>query len=425
MQKIWLLFYNIIFIPVFSIVLRLAGLFNSKVRKGLRDRKRIFENLILDAAAIDKTKKMIWLHSSSLGEFEQAKPIIEELKKRKDINILVTFFSPSGYENSKRYPFADLVAYIPFDTVSNAGKFISIIKPDIAIIMRYDIWPNHIWAMKKADVPVLLVDATMKEKSPRKFPLIRSFHENLFRDITHILTVSEKDAKGFKEFGCNDKQIRVVGDTRFDRVHQKSITAKESRLINKEFLEGKKIIVAGSTWPSDEEIILPAFVKLTRYLDNVLLIIAPHEPTLINLENLENDLRRHMRTIRFSFLNNYRDEAVIIVDSIGILMTLYSYADVAFIGGGFKHNVHNVLEAAVYGVPVLFGPKIENSQEAYELIKTGGGVMVKNRKDAYRQLRTLLSDDNLRRSKAENSFNYVEKNTGATEKIISEINRLL
>jgi len=132
-----------------------------------------------------------------------------------------------------------------------------------------------------------------------------------------------------------------------------------------------------------------------------------------------------MRTIRFSFLNNYRDEAVIIVDSIGILMTLYSYADVAFIGGGFKHNVHNVLEAAVYGVPVLFGPKIENSQEAYELIKTGGGVMVKNRKDAYRQLRTLLSDYNLRRSKAENSFNYVEKNTGATEKIISEINRLL
>jgi len=425
MNKICFLFYNYIIIPALYILFQVMGLFNAKVRRGLKGRKRIFENLILDAASLDKTKKLIWFHSSSLGEFEQAKPIIEELKKRKDINILVTFFSPSGYENSKRYPYADLVSYIPFDTVTKAEKFINIVKPDIAIIMRYDIWPNHIWAMKKANVPMLLVDATMKDGSPRKIPLIKSFHENLFKDITRILTVSEADAKGFKEFSCSDEQIRIVGDTRFDRVHQKSLKAKESMLIKKEFLLNKKVIVAGSTWPSDEEVILSAFIKLIKYVDDILLIIAPHEPTILNIENIENGLQKHINTIRFSFLNNYKNEQVIIVDSIGILMTLYSYAEAAFIGGGFKHNVHNVLEAAVYGVPVLFGPKIENSQEAKELLKRGGGTMIKNKKDAYRQLRSIFKDAAIRKSKAEVSFNYVEENLGATESIIKEIYKLI
>src|SRR3970040_530730 len=206
MKKIWNLFYNIIIIPALYVSLNLMGLFNAKVRKGLRGRKRIFENLVLDAVFLDKSKKLIWFHSSSLGEFEQAKPIIEELKKRKDINILVTFFSPSGYENSRRYPYADLVSYIPFDTVSKAENFLRIVKPDLAVIMRYDIWPTHFWKMKKASIPTFLVDATMKENSLRKIPLIKDFHVNLFKDITRILTVSDSDANGFKEFGCSDNQ---------------------------------------------------------------------------------------------------------------------------------------------------------------------------------------------------------------------------
>ena len=401
------------------------GLFNSKVRRGLKGRKRIFENLVIDAAALDKSKKLVWFHSSSLGEFEQAKPIIEELKKRKDINVLVTFFSPSGFENSRRYPYADLVSYIPFDTVTNAENFINIVKPDLAVIMRYDIWPNHIWKMNKAKIPSFLVDATMKENSLRKIVLIKNFHENLFNNITRILTVSETDAKGFKEFGCSDKQLSVVGDTKFDRVHQKSIKAKESKLIKEEFLKNKKVIVAGSTWSADEDILLPAFVKLTKYVEDVFLIIAPHEPTLLHIESIENELYKFAKTIRFSHLHNYKDEKVIIVDSIGILMTLYSYADAAFIGGGFKYNVHNVLEAAVYGVPVLFGPKIENSQEAKELLKRGGGILVKDKKDTYKQLRTLFIDENQRKTKADISFNYVEENLGATEKIINEIYRVV
>ncbi|HSP89182.1 MAG TPA: glycosyltransferase N-terminal domain-containing protein [Ignavibacteriaceae bacterium] len=425
MEKIWYLFYNIIVIPALYLALHFLGLFNSKVRRGLKGRKRIFENIIIDAASLNKSKKLVWFHSSSLGEFEQAKPIIEEIKKRDDINILVTFFSPSGYENSKKYPYADLVSYIPFDTASKAENFINLVKPDLAVIMRYDIWPNHIWKMKKANIPTLLVDATMKENSLRKIPLIKSFHENLFKNITRILTVSENDAKGFKEFGCTEKQLTVVGDTRFDRVHQKSLKAGSSKLIRDDLLTNKKIIVAGSTWSTDEDVLLPAFVKISRYIKDVILIIAPHEPTLLHIENIENELYKYSKTIRFSHLQNYKDEKVIIVDSIGILMTLYSYADVAFVGGGFKYNVHNVLEAAVYGVPVLFGPKIENSQEAKELLKRGGGIIVRDKKETYRQLRSLFSDDKLRKDKSDISFNYVNESLDATSKIVNEIYKII
>ena len=425
MVKTWFLFYNVFILPPLYISLLIGSLFNSKIRTGLRGRKRIFENLIIDAASLNKPKKLIWFHSSSLGEFEQAKPIIEELKKSYDVNILVTFFSPSGYINSKKYPYADLVSYIPFDTVSNAEKFISLVKPDLAVIMRYDIWPNHIREMKRAGIRMLLVDATMKERSSRKIPLIKSFHEVLFKKITKILTVSETDANGFKGFGCTDEQLKVVGDTRFDRVYQKSLKAKQTHLIKDEVLKGKKVFVAGSTWNADEEIILPVFLKLHKFLGNIMLIIAPHEPTLLNIENIENEVGRYVETIRFSHLNNYKDEKVIIIDSIGILSTLYFYADVAFVGGGFKHNVHNVLEAAVYGIPVLFGPKTENSQEPKELQKRGCGILARNKKEAYRELKTLFINDDLRKSKREISLKYIEENLGATEKIIKEIISLL
>jgi len=425
MIKIWFFFYNVFILPPLYFTLLIGSFFNSKIRIGLKGRKRIFENLIIDAASLNKTKKLVWFHSSSLGEFEQAKPIIEELKKKFDINILVTFFSPSGYENSKKYPYADLISYIPFDTPINARRFISIIKPDLAVIMRYDIWPNHIYEMKRVGIPMLLVDATMKKRSSRKMPLIKSFHEALFKKLTKILAVSQADAEGFKEFGCTDEQLKIVGDTRFDRVYQKSLKAIEKRLIKGEILKDKKIFVAGSTWNTDEEIICPAFLKLQKYLGNIIMIIAPHEPTILNIENIENEVGKYVETIRFSHLNNYKNEKVIIVDSIGILSTLYFYADVAFVGGGFKSNVHNVLEAAVYGVPVLFGPKIENSQEPKELQKKGSGILIRNKKEAYKELRTLFGNDELRKSKKEISLKYIEENLGATEKIIREIKKFL
>ena len=425
MKSFWFIFYNLIIIPSLYVGSRIIGIFNEKMRKGIIGRKRIFENLILDALSINKSKKLLWFHSSSLGEFEQAKPIIEELKKNQNLNILITFFSPSGYENSKRYPYADLVAYIPFDTSSNAERFIKLVRPELAVMMRYDIWPNHIWAVKKAGITSYLVDATMESNSPRKFPLIKNFHKVLFKDISRILTVSEKDANEFRDFGINGDKIKAIGDTRFDRVYQRSLSARSRNLIKDDILKNKKVFVAGSSWEVDEEVILPAFLKLTKYDKNVILIIAPHEPTLIHLEKIENDFAKEVDTIRFSFLNNYKNERVIIVDSIGILLTLYTYAHVAFIGGSFKQNIHNVLEAAVYGIPVMFGPKIEKSAEAIKLMKRGGGIMIRNKREAYRHLRTLFSNEKLRKEKGEISYKFVEENLGATQRMLEEINKVI
>ncbi len=425
MKTLWYIFYDFVVIPFLYVVLHFGGIFNNKIKRGIKGRKRVYEEIILTASSLNKRKKLIWFHSSSLGEFEQAKPIIEELKKNHDVNILITFFSPSGYENSRKYPHADLIAYIPFDTIYNARKFIKIVKPDISVLMRYDIWPNMIRVLSEKDIPIFLVDATMRSDSHRKLPFIKSFHKILFSALTKILTVSEIDAKEFAKFEISSDKIIAVGDTRFDRVYQRSLLAKEKRLINVEVLRNKKIFVFGSSWEQDEEVIFPAFTKLAERDKSVLLIVAPHEPTLLHLEKIEHEFEGKLKTIRFSFLNNYSNEKVIIIDSIGILLTLYTYADAAFIGGSFKQSIHNVLEAAVYGIPVLFGPKIDTSQEAQKLHQLGGGILVRNKKEAYRSIRMIFSDEELRRSKGQISSQYVKENLGATSRILNQIYKFI
>jgi 3-deoxy-D-manno-octulosonic-acid transferase len=425
MKLIFNIFYNYLILPLLYAALRFAGLFNKKIRAGILGRKRVYEKLILSATSINKSKKLIWFHSSSLGEFEQAKPIIEKLKQEKDVNVLITFFSPSGYENSIKYPFADLIAYIPFDTKANAEKFIAITNPTLAVIMRYDVWPNMIESLRNKNIPIFLVDATLRSNSPRKYPLLKSFHKILFGSLSKILTVSESDAKEFKSFGLNDKKVSAVGDTRFDRVYQRSLLAKNKQLIKSIILQNKKVFVAGSTWEQDEEVIFPAFIKLASVDKSVLMIVAPHEPTLLHLEKIENEFAGKLKTVRFSHLNNYSDEKIIIVDSIGILLTLYTYANVAYVGGSFKQNIHNVLEAAVYGTPVLFGPKIENSQEAIKLAEIGGGIVINNKRQAYKNLRKLFSDETLRSQAGNISASYVQSNIGATQKILNAIYKVI
>ncbi|MCK9426173.1 MAG: 3-deoxy-D-manno-octulosonic acid transferase [Ignavibacteriaceae bacterium] len=425
MDFFWKFAYNILIVPLLLFAMKIAPWFNKKVRLGVVGRKRLFEDLIVNISSLNRKKKLVWFHSSSLGEFEQAKPIIEKLKQTKDVNILVTFFSPSGLENSKKYPFADLVSYLPVDTMGNAEKFISLINPSLLVLMRYDLWPNHIYELAKRNIPIFLVDATMRSDSARKNIFAKNFHKHLYGKLTKILTVSETDAFNFTAFDLPIHEIDSVGDTRFDRVYQRSLVAKERNLIRSEILKDKKVIVAGSTWYEDEDALLPAFMKLTEYDENVLLIIAPHEPTIVHIEKLENEFAGKVKTIRFSSLNNYKDEKIILVDSIGILLTLYYYADIAFVGGSFKSNIHNVLEAAVYGVPVMFGPKIINSQEAIKLAELGGGIIIKNKKEAYRSLRSLTKDENIRQAKGRISKEYVQSNLGATDKILKEMYKVL
>lgn len=425
MRSIWFLIYNGIIIPGLFAGLEILSLFNPKVKKGIRDRKRLYEDLVLALISLDKRKKLIWFHSSSMGEFEQAKPIIHMLKSRKDVNILATFYSPSGYENSKNYPYADAVSYMPFDTYSLAKRFIKTVQPDLAIMMRYDIWPNFIWQMKENNIPCFLVDATMRKDSSRKILISKSFHKALYKDITRILTVSETDLENFKDFEISDSQIKSVGDTRFDRVFQKSLAAKGKKLFKGDLFIDKKILVAGSSWESDEEVYLPAVLKLMKYEKNIILFLVPHEPTIQRLEKLENQFFGKVSSIRFSYLNEYKNERIILIDSIGILLTLYYYASVAYVGGSFKQGIHNILEPAVYGIPVLFGPKIENSQEAKKLVELGGAKVIKNKVEAYRNLRLLFSNKEIREKMGSISLNYVTNNTGATEGILKEIFRFI
>lgn len=425
MNNLWYILYNIFIIPLLYLLLQFASLFNPKIKKGITDRKRLFEDLILALMQLDRKKKLVWFHASSMGEFEQAKPIIEKLKSERDVNIIATFFSPSGYQNSKKYPYADVISYLPFDFPSLAQRFLEIVQPDLAVMMRYDIWPNFIWQMKERNIPCLIVDATMRGNSRRKMPLSLSFHKSLYTNITRILTVSEDDLESFKDFDVLPGQLEAVGDTRFDRVYKKSLVAKEKKLFREDFFAGKKVLVAGSSWESDEEVLIPAFLKIAEKDENIVFIIVPHEPTITHLEKLENEFNGKMDTIRFSYMNEYKGERIIIIDSIGILLTLYYYADAAYVGGSFKQGIHNVLEPAVYGIPVIFGPRIENSQEARTLVKLGGSKVVKNKKEAYRTLRTIFSDENVRKSMGEIAFDYVNCNIGATDKIMKEMCKFL
>lgn len=421
MNKFWKILYNAVVIPTLVLFFRTFSVFNKKIERGIKDRKKLFENLIISLADIDKSKKMIWFHSSSMGEFEQAKPIIKKLKLESDVNIAITFFSPSGYRNSLKYPYADIINYIPLDTPKLANRFLSLLNPKLAVFMRYDIWPNFMWGLNKRKIPTLLVDATMNKNSKRKLPGVKNFHKCLFNKVTKILTVSEEDKNQFKSFGLADQKLEAVGDTRFDRVYQKSVQAKERKLFDSSILKDKKIFVFGSSWEADEEVVFPAFMKLAEKDEAVVMIIAPHEPTELHLEKLEHYFAKTYKTIRFSEIRNYKGERVIIVDSIGILLSLYYYAHVAFVGGSFKQGIHNVLEPSVYGIPVIFGPKYSNSQEAEQLVKLGGAVSIKDKKGVYRYLRTYFSDEIKRKHSGSVSYNYVNKNIGATEKILQHI----
>jgi 3-deoxy-D-manno-octulosonic-acid transferase len=425
MKKFWFFLYNTAFIPLFWTVLQTAALFNAKIQRGIEGRKGLFEKIEHDVSNLT-SKQRIWFHSSSMGEFEQAKPIIAALRKKyRDINIIVTFFSPSGYDHSKNYKLADLITYIPFDTKANARRFLDLVQPTAAVFVRYDVWPNHLSELNVRRIPAFIANATMRTTSARFYPLLKNFHRLLFNDFVSILTVSTNDANAFALFELTHPLIEAIGETRYDQVWQRSADAKKRHLIPPAILKGKKLFLAGSTWPEDEEVLLPSIKKILQYDSNVLAILVPHEPTEDALENIEYAFGSKPRTIRFSNLNDYANERIIIVDSIGILMTLYQYANVAYVGGSFRQGIHNVLEPAVYGIPVVYGPKYTNSQEAIELLRRGGGFVVNDQLECYRTLRRLLDDKKANTDAGKQALLLVEENIGATERFIQHLEKSL
>jgi len=425
MKPFWEAAYSFVFIPLFWIVVRGIGLVNAKTRRGIRGRDTLFADLERQIALLGPGPR-VWFHSSSMGEFEQAKPMIAELKRRyPGTVVVVSFFSPSGYEHSRKYRLADVITYLPFDTRRNARRFLDLIRPGVAVMVRYDIWPNHIWELHRRGIPILIANATMRRHTKRRLPVSRSFHHSVYNEIDEILTVAASDIEAFRQFSLDHPALEAIGDTRYDQVTARSAEARKRNIIPQAITDGKRVVVIGSSWPEDEDVVIPACLRLQAESGDILVIVVPHEPTEEHIEGLERDIAGKAPSIRFSGLNEYAGENIVIVDSVGILLVLYAHGHIAYVGGSFRQGIHNVLEAAVFGIPVLFGPRYRNSHEPIMLVECGGGFVVKDEEEMYRTLKNLLEDGVARTASGERAAKFVRLHTGATATFLEHLERRL
>jgi len=290
--------------------------------------------------------------------------------------------------------------------------------------VRYDIWPNIVWNTSALSIPLILANATLKDTSPRLWPGVKQFHASLYNCFATILTVSASDARAFARFGSSTP-VEPVGDTRFDQVRIRSTDARGRRLLPESITTGKTIFIIGQSWPEDEEVILPVLLKLQQETPTLLTIIVPHEPTEEHLDMLGDQLDGRSTHIRFSEIGNYTNEQCIIVDSVGVLVPLYQYAAIVYIGGSFRQGIHNVLEPAIFGVPVIYGPKHTNSQEAIALAANGGGFVIEDTETFASIVHALLADDRRRTTAGDIARTFVESNCGATERCMKFIGAYL
>ncbi len=405
--------YNISIFSYYLLILA-ASLVNKKAGLWLRGRKRIFSRL---KTAINPDDKIVWFHCSSLGEFEQGRPVIEAYKiKYPQHKILLTFFSPSGYEIRKDYKQADYVFYLPLDTKANAKKFIDITKPEKAFFIKYEYWYNYLNILHKKDIPVYMVSAIYR-KEQHFFKWYGFWFRNHLKNIKHIFVQNDESVSLLNKIGIN--QVTVSGDTRFDRV---SAILKDDRSfpLIEQFVDGSKVLMAGSSWEKDEDIIKYLFLQKR---DDLKFIIAPH---LIDDGHINTLISKFEDAqIRYSELVNHKSEdifkgkRVLIIDSIGILSYLYKYCNIAYIGGGFGSGIHNILEAAVFGKPVIFGPNYYKFGEALDLASMEGAFSIKDKKSFVIIADKLLKNEMLRSKVSEICKNYVKLKTGATDIILN------
>jgi len=412
-------FYNI-FLWLYVTGVRIAAVWNSKAKKWLKGRKGIFNDI---RSAIDPTSGVIWIHCSSLGEFEQGRPVIEKLKElRPNSKFLVTFFSPSGYEVKKNYAGADHIFYLPMDSRNNAKSFLDLVNPSLAIFIKYDYWYFYLSEIRKRKTNCLLISAVFRNDQ-FFFKWYGSLHRTMLRCFTKIF-VQDAESKALLET-ISINHATISGDTRFDTVSD--IAQKFERIPAIEnFIGTARCIVAGSTWKEDEEMLQKAFLELSD--NDIKLIIAPHEIHPASLNNVKKHFPESVRFSELSGVAQQRASAVLIMDNIGMLSRLYKYGDIAYVGGGFtRDGVHNVLEAAVYAKPVVFGRNYKKYQEAIDLLDHEGAKTFSDSEELYQILSTLLNDEDDYRLKCQASRTYVEKNVGATQKILNYIeeNRLL
>lgn len=389
----------------------IAALRNPKARKMRQGHKKIFEYLKQNA---DPQGGYIWIHASSLGEFEQGRPIIEAIKNRyPEQKIAVTFFSPSGYEVRKNYPKADLICYLPFDLPGNVNRFLDLLKPKQAIFIKYEFWGNYLNALAKRNIPTYIISAIFRP-SQIFFKPYGGYFRRILQNFEHLYVQDDNSKELLKNIGIT--KVSVTGDTRFDRVLEIRRQAKELPLIE-QFSNGEFTLIAGSSWPKDEEIFIDYFNRHPE----IKLIIAPHE---IHEEHIQSILSRLSRpAIRYTQADkeNIQKADCVIIDCFGLLSSIYHYGQVAYIGGGFGAGIHNVPEAAVYGIPVIFGPNYKKFKEAKDLIAAGGGFSISGHKDFDVLMDQFLKDKKFLSDAGNIAGQYIQTNSGASKRILKEL----
>jgi len=422
-KRIWQIIYTFIILPLIFIGIHLVSIFSKQIREGLFPRRKTINGLKNWLSNRNESKKYVLFHAASMGEFEHIKPLLFSLKEKYDTINVLTFFSPSGYKHVKDTPGLDYFLYMPFDFSSHWKRLYKLLNPSLLIISKHDVWPMQIWQAKKMGIPIYLVNASLPEKSSRTRPFIKSFLKYVYRDFSRIFTISEEDGQRFSEHypRCS---VQVIGDTKYDQVMLRKEEALKKNILPESWHNNKWIILAGSIWPEGERHLIPGLIELIDKNENVNLIIVPHEPTPKFVSNFEEKFTK-WGVKRFTEIHGEISERVIIVNTIGQLADLYQYASAAYVGGSFKQGVHNVMEPAIYGIPVLFGPVHENSYEAIQLAKSGGGIVFKNESQAKEILNKLISNESFRQTTGKKALDMAQNNIGATDKILSHWDSIL
>ena len=401
--------------------LKLASNFNEKAKLWVDGRKNWEEKI---ASKLSKTDKVLWVHCSSLGEFEQGRPVIEALRENyPEHKIAVSFFSPSGYEIRKNYQGADLIFYLPLDTKSNAKKLIKILHPEILILVKYEYWFNLITELHQQNIPTIVVSAIFREKQN----FFKNNGNNWFAKKLNLINhffIQNKKSKMLLD-SIHISQSTIAGDTRFDRVKQ--IIHQNNQLdFMDHFKANSKLIVVGSSWPKDEEL----FIELInqKLKNDWKILFAPHNLNEAEINNFITKINQ--KTLKFSDLEktsiqDLNDAKVFILNTIGVLSKVYSYADITYIGGGFGAGIHNTLEAVTFGNPVVFGPKYKKFQEAVDLIEVGGGFTIAYQHEFNEIMNQLMNDENFRNDVGKKAGDFVQNSPNATKMIMDYLKEIL
>jgi 3-deoxy-D-manno-octulosonic-acid transferase len=404
---------------------RVSSWFMPKVREALAGRRGFRARFEAATEILDVPP--VWFHVSSVGEFEQARPLMTALQAHNpSIPVALTFSSPSGFSFARRKEALDgrtnlrFIDYLPVDTRSNMRLCLDALRPRLLVLVKFDLWPNLIWETRARDIPVVLIDATLSPSSKRLSGPGRFLYRDVYASLDKILAISEEDAARFLESVPGHPAVSVVGDTRFDRVVERHAASAGTGFHYER--GGGRVLIAGSTWPSDEKHLLGALHSLMASDPDLKVIIAPHEPSPGHLGPLQ-DWARSRRLPSCTVKGGVPKPAprVTIIDTVGQLAEAYALADVAYVGGGFSTGVHSVIEPAIAGLPVVFGPAHDNSFEALRLIERGAGFCAPSEKEIHDHLVPLLYDDAARARAGENARAYVESQLGATEKCLAAI----